>query len=317
MKKVIAICSACMLVLQGCIKSDIGPVSGRPDTLTNLETISARLSPIMSDLKSAEKIFLDAQDPNSDYIIADPNLAFTSLEWLSYSLIENIDSLSGSISNKMFRKSEEDASIELKLVADQPTVSWSLEKGSNQSAEVSKFTSMFTKSDSYIYEITISKIAEFTVKRNAFDSEKFNEYVFASYVLSDSTGRNYSRFNKFKKSYGVARGGVLYDIVINEFKSTKLDGESDIAGIVKAKGQFYKKSGQTARHSVLKAFYTPPALEDPSTFYTLYDNLKPKLDDVQDPVRFLDSYQNSTILTPQEKNIVLEIERESRSFGIR
>lgn len=140
-----------------------------------------------------------------------------------------------------------------------------------------------------------------------FDYNRFNSTVLSLYLISLSNNQKpiLSEYDNFRKTYGVAKGGSLYEVIINEYKSTSIDGEADIVGLVKAKGGFFKKTGGGGKKTIFKLFYVNAALVDNAQFiqaaaavnHTLGDGafLRKRVSDlIKDHPIYTDTYSGSS-----------------------
>jgi len=258
----------CILALAGCSMAPAknGDASARPEP-----SIKERLSGVMTDLQQTELIYLDKTTPGgTKYILLDKDELSSGMDWLGYALIERITEDGGySFATNYFLKKGKQPGLAVRLLNEPPAFNWSFEKGSNLQADIGKVLGGSANfKDSYIYEFVISKIADFSVDKSAFDEVGFNTTIFSLYLnsLSADEKPKLAGYNEFKKSYGVARGGSLYDVIINEYKSTTIEGEVDIVGLVKAKGGFYKKTGGGGKKTIFKLFYANAGYIDSARF---------------------------------------------------
>ena len=261
----------CVIALSGCGHSLPKPSSETPEVKKPEPTITERLSGVMTDLQQSEKIYLDKTTSNgTKYLLLDKDELTSGMDWLGYALIEGIsDNGSHSIVTNYFVRSEMKPGLSIRLVNEPPVFNWSFDKGLNLSTEVSNALSGTVDfKDSYIYEFVISKIADFSVDKSAFDEDRFNSTIFSLYRLSlnQSDKLTHLGYETFKKTYGVARGGSLYEVIVNEYKSTSIDGEADIVGLVKTKIGFFKKTGGGGKKTIFKLFYASPGYIDSARF---------------------------------------------------
>ncbi len=261
----------CVIALSGCGHSLPKPSSETPEVKKPEPTITERLSGVMTDLQQSEKIYLDKTTSNgTKYLLLDKDELTSGMDWLGYALIEGIsDNGSYSFVTNYFVRSGKQPGLSIRLVNEPPVFNWSFEKGLNLSAEVGNALSGTVDfKDSYIYEFVISKIADFSVDKSAFDDARFNSTIFSLYLasLNQSDKPTPLGYETFKKTYGVARGGSLYEVIINEYKSTSIDGEADIVGLVKTKTGFFKKTGGGGKKTIFKLFYASPGYIDSARF---------------------------------------------------
>jgi hypothetical protein len=258
-----------VLVTSGCSlfpMKDEKAVSAKPEP-----TITERLSGVMADLQQSEKIYLDKTVPSgTKYLILDKDELSSGMDWLGYALIENITENGGySFATNYFLKNGKQPGLSVRLLNESPDFHWSFEKGANLNVDIGKaLIGSVNFKDSYVYEFVISKIADFSVDKSAFDDAGFNATIFSLYLtsLSENEKAKPSGYDSFKKTYGVARGGSLYEVIVNEYKSTTIDGEADIVGLVKAKGGFYKKTGGGGKKIIFKLFYANAGHIDTARF---------------------------------------------------
>ncbi len=259
----------CILALSGC---SLFPVKNGDVVSTKPEsTITERLSGVMTDLQQSEKIYLDKTVPNATkYLLLDKDELSSGMDWLGYALIENITESGGySFATNYFLKSGKQPGLTVRLLNESPAFHWSFDKGANLNADIGKaLIGSVNFKDSYVYEFVISKIADFSVDKSAFDDAGFNATIFSLYLtsLSEHEKAKPSGYDVFKKTYGVARGGSLYEVIVSEYKSTAIDGEADIVGLVKAKGGFYKKTGGGGKKIIFKLFYANAGYIDSARF---------------------------------------------------
>lgn len=243
------------LSISSCGRTIVKVVPERP--------IQERLDSVLTNLSQAESIYLDKMVPSgTKYLLLDKDELVSGMEWLGYSLIENIDGNGAySFATNFFVKDGKEASLSIKLANEPPNFNWSFERDANLSAEVRQaFSGAVAFNDHSIYEFVISKVADFTVDKSVFDEKTFNATIFSLYLtsLKPSEKPNPSGYDLFKKSYGVAKGGSLYEVTVHEYKSTKIDGEADIMGLVKTKAGYFKKTNEGGRKTIFKLFYINP-----------------------------------------------------------
>jgi len=321
MKIKYAVALISLLILASCFQNPSSSSSGGSEKVSG-GTVIERLSNAMTDLTESGNIFLDKSTPSKTrYLLLDKDELSSGMDWLGYSLIEKIDNTGNyNIVTKYFLREGDQPGLAIRLINEPPEFSWSLTKGANLSADLSKFFNASIKLDnSYIYEFIISKVADFTVDKKSFDESSFNSTIFQLYMLSigKDTQPALSGYDEFKRSYGVARGGSLYEVILNEYKSTTIDGETDISGLVKAKGSFYKKTGGSVKKTIFKLFYANAGPVDSARFTAAVSRLKPVVDAIPDKIAVKEAIKYPNVVSGGNNSEIVKLVRALNSGNLR
>lgn|GEM_PF-6130998 len=255
--------TAILFLLTSCVSEpDIKDTTIPPTDATAKTAANPLIKELDGAMKTAEiagKIYLDSSDAGN-YIYASPEAIMAdSGKWSGYSPIQeiNVETKYGNpISVKNFKKPDTGNGFNLKLLPpSDPQFSWTIANGANLSLEVKNAVgASIDGSTNFIYELIINKVAIFDFSREYLDEPAFNAYVVSQYV-GNKTTVSLDDFNIFKKKYGVAVGGVIYEITVNKFRETEIKAGADIPALVKLNGKFYSKQGGSIRISTVKLNY--------------------------------------------------------------